>query len=89
MAPRTKARAATAMLVYLVTNAALVAAGLVIALMAARAGAAVWISVAAAAGLMIALPFAWRAAPDPRSRRQPRLDYQPIMLRTQTRYRRR
>lgn len=89
MAPKTKARAATAMLVYLMTNAALVVAGLIIALVASRAGAAVWIPVVAVAALALAAPLAWRLTPRLGARRAPQLRYEPITLRTQTRYRRR
>ena len=89
MSPRTKTRAGIAMLVYLMTNAVLFGAGLIIALMASRSGAAVWIPVAAVASLILAAPLAWEIAPRLRARNRPQMDYQPIMLRTQTRPRRR
>ncbi len=89
MNPRTKTRAAIAMLVYMMTNAVLFGAGLIIALMASRSGAAVWIPVAAVASLIVAAPLAWEIAPRLRARNRPEMRYQPVTLRTQSRLRRR
>ena len=89
MNPKTKTRAAIALLVYMVTNAVLFGGGLIIALIVSRAGAAVWMPVATVASLVVAAPLAWRIAPRLRARHRPQLHYQPIALRIQPRrYRR-
>ncbi len=89
MTPKTKTRAAIAMLVYMMTNAVLFGSGLIIALIVSRAGAAIWMPVVVVASLVVAAPLAWRIAPRLRARHRPQFHYQPIALRTQPRrYRR-
>ncbi len=89
MNPKTKTRAAIAMLVYMMTNAVLFGGGLIIALMASRAGAAIWIPVVVIASLILAAPLAWQIAPRLRAHHWPQLHHQPVALRTQPRrYRR-
>ena len=85
MSPRTKTRAAVAILLYIATNAVLFSWGLIIALITSRAGAAIWIPVAVIASLVVAVPVAREIAPRLRTRSRAQLHYQPITLRTQVR----
>ena len=89
MSPRTKTRAAIAILVYITTNAVLFGGGLIIALITSRAGAAIWIPVAVIASLVVAVPLAWEIAPRLRTHSSAQLHYQPVTLRTQVRRTRR
>lgn len=82
MSRTTRTRAAIAMLVYVMTNGALLLAGLVFVLVASRAGREVWVPVVVLATLVIGASLAWETA-RLRARHQPQSRYQPTSLRTQ------
>ncbi len=89
MTPQTKTRAAIAMLVYMLANAVLFGAGLIVVLTASGGAAAIWIPVVVVVSLVMAAPIAWEMAPQLRARHWTHADLQPLTLRVQPSFRRR
>jgi heme/copper-type cytochrome/quinol oxidase subunit 3 len=89
LSPQTRTRAAIAMLVFMMTNAVLFGAGLIVALLVSHANAEVWIPIVVVASFILAAPIAWEIAPRVRARNWPQTHYQPATLRVQERHLRR
>lgn len=81
----TKSRAAIAMMAFMVVNALLFAAGIVIAMMAAFSGATPWIAAAVIAGLILIMPRAHDAMKRSRAHERPVTASEPVTLRVQYR----
>lgn len=81
----TKSRAAAAMMAFMVANALLFGAGLVIAVMAAVPEAAPWIPLVVIAGLVLAAPLARDTLRRLRSHDWPTAAHEPATLRVQYR----
>jgi len=85
MTPRTKTRAAIAMLLAMMVNAVLFGAGIVIVLVSSGANLATWLPVVVALSLLLAFPIGWEIAPRLRLSSRPRPHAAPVVLRTQQR----
>ena len=85
MNPTTKARAAIAMLAFMLATGLLFATGLVVALMQAFPEVAPWIPVGSAALLVVAVPFAGDLLTKIRARERLPVPAEPASLRLQYR----